>query len=461
MTLISSISGIRGTIGGSPGNNLTPVDIVRFASAYATYIKKANPGKRKCRVVTGRDGRMSGEMISMLAATVLNSMGIDVYDIGLTTTPTVEVAVPMLNAQGGIIFTASHNPEEWNALKLLNEKGEFLSKKEGENILAVASAGKFKYSTSRSIGKIIDFPVMNTKHLKQVTDLKLVDKKAIKSRKFKVVVDGINSSGGIMVPRLLQMLGLQAEDIFVLNWKPDGRFAHNPEPLPGHLGEIVSAVKEKKADLGIVVDPDVDRLAFVCEDGSFFGEEYTLVAVADYVLSKTPGNTVSNLSSTRALKDVTEKYGKKYTASAVGEVNVVEAMKKTKAVIGGEGNGGIIYPAAHYGRDALVGVALFLSHLAQQKCKMTQLRKKYPDYFVSKNKVALSPKLNFEAIQKKLMQDFKGNEFNLSDGIRIDFKEGWVHLRKSNTEPIVRIYAEARNQKQADELAKKVVKYLK
>lgn len=461
MTLISSISGIRGTIGGVPGNNLTPVDIVRFTVAYATFIKNSNPGKRKYRVVTGRDGRMSGEMISMLAASVLNSMGIDVYDIGLTTTPTVEVAVPMLNAQGGIIFTASHNPEEWNALKLLNDKGEFIGKKEGEQILAAANAGKFRFATSRSIGKIIDYPVMNTKHLNQVVGMKLVDKKAIKSRKFRVVVDGINSSGGIMVPRLLQMLGVAAEDISVLNWKPDGRFNHNPEPLPEHLTDIVKAVKLKKADLGIVVDPDVDRLAFVCEDGSFFGEEYTLVAVADYVLSKTPGNTVSNLSSTRALKDITEKYGKKYTASAVGEVNVVEAMKKTKAVIGGEGNGGVIYPAAHYGRDALVGVALFLTHLAQQKCKMSQLRKKYPDYYVSKNKVALSPKLNFEAVKEKLMKDFKGNEFNLADGIRIDVKEGWVHLRKSNTEPIVRIYAEARKQKQADDLAKKVVKYLK
>ena len=461
MTLISSISGIRGTVGGEPGNNLTPVDIVRFASAYGTFIKAASKGRKKCRIVVGRDGRYSGEMISALASSVLNSMGIDVYDIGLTTTPTVEVSVTKLKAQGGIIFTASHNPAEWNAMKLLNNKGEFISKEEGDKILALSKSGKFKYSAWSSIGKVIDFPVMNTKHLNQVLSLKLVDKKAIKGRKFRIVVDGINSSGSIMVPRLLEMLGVSSADIKVINWKPNGKFAHNPEPLPGHLKGIVAAVKKHKADLGIVVDPDVDRLAFVCEDGSFFGEEYTLVAVADYVLKHNPGNTVSNLSSTKALKDVTEKYGKKYTASGVGEVNVVEAMKKTKAVIGGEGNGGVIYPALHYGRDALVGIALFLSHLAHEKCKMTQLRKKYPDYFVSKNKIELSPKLNFDAVVKKLVKDFKGNEINLSDGIRIDFTEGWVHLRKSNTEPVVRIYAEARKEKTAESLAGKLIPYLK
>lgn len=461
MTLLSSISGIRGTIGGEAGNNLTPVDIVRFTSAFGAFIKAANPGKRKCRVVTGRDGRISGEMITALAASVLNAMGIDVYDIGLTTTPTVGVSVPKLKAQGGIIFTASHNPEEWNALKLLNANGEFLAKTEGDKILAMANAGKFKYSAARSIGKVIDFPVMNTKHLNQILALKLVDKKAIKNRKFRVVVDAINSSGCIMVPRLLQMLGLASSEILVINWKPDGKFAHNPEPLPKHLKGIVAAVKKHNADLGIVVDPDVDRLAFICEDGSFFGEEYTLVAVADYILKHTPGNTVSNLSSTRALKEVTEKYGKKYTASGVGEVNVIEAMKKTKAVVGGEGNGGVIYPGIHYGRDALVGIALFLSHLAHENCKMTELRKKYPDYYVSKNKVALKPKLNFDAVVNNLVKDFKGNEFNLTDGIRIDLKEGWVHLRKSNTEPVVRIYAEARKQTVADGLANKIMAYLK
>ena len=461
MTLISSISGIRGTVGGLSGNNLTPIEIVRFTSAYGTFLKKANPGKRKCRVVIGRDGRMSGEMISMLAASVLNALGIDVYDIGLTTTPTVEVSVPKLKAEGGIIFTASHNPAEWNALKLLNSKGEFLNKEEGEKILAMANEGNFRYSNPRSIGKIIDFPVMNTKHLNQILALKLVDKKAIKASKFRIVVDGINSSGSIMVPRLLQMLGLNTSDILVLNWKPDGRFAHNPEPLPENLKDISTAVKKEKAHLGIVVDPDVDRLAFVCEDGSFFGEEYTLVAIADYVLKNQLGNTVSNLSSTRALKDVTEKYKKKYSASGVGEVNVIEAMKKTKAVIGGEGNGGVIYPELHYGRDALVGIALFLSHLAQQKCKISQLRKKYPDYYISKNKVNLNPKFSFDTIIKKLMKDFKGNEFNLSDGIRIDFKDSWVHLRKSNTEAVVRIYAEAPDKKVADNLAKKIMAYLK
>ena len=459
MTLITSISGIRGTIGGIQGENLTPGDIVKFTSAYAFFIKELHPGK-KCTIVTGRDGRISGQLVSNLANNTLLSMGIDVIDLGLTTTPTVEIAVTELKTQGGIIFTASHNPEQWNALKLLNDEGEFLGHSEGKRILELAEKATYLYAPVNELGKLTPRHDLNTLHCEKVCKLSYVKKEKVESKNFKVVIDGINSTGSVILPELLMMLGLKKENISVINAEPDGRFAHNPEPLFENLGTIMKTVVEQKADLGIVVDPDVDRLCFVCEDGSLFGEEYTLVAVADYVLKHKPGNTVSNLSSTRALKDVTVKYGGSYTASGVGEVNVVEAMKKVSAVIGGEGNGGVILPDLHFGRDALVGIAIFLSQLAEFGGKVSELRKQYPDYYVSKNKVNLSDSFDFDKTKALLMEKFKDAELNTADGLRIDFPEGWVHIRKSNTEPIVRIYAEGLNKEIAEELAGRIMQHL-
>ncbi|MEZ4839997.1 MAG: phosphoglucosamine mutase [Flavobacteriaceae bacterium] len=457
MSLIKSISGIRGTIGGNVNDNLTPVDAVKFAAAYGSWLLKRNADKEKVRVVIGRDARISGKMISSLVANTLVGMGIHVIDLGLSTTPTVEVAVPMERAEGGIILTASHNPKQWNALKLLNEKGEFLSGDDGKEILEIAENDSYIFADVDNLGIYIKEQGYIDRHIDEVLKLELVDVDAIKQANFKVVVDAVNSSGGIAIPALLERLGVECVKLYC---QPNGHFPHNPEPLKEHLTDISELVVKEKADLGIVVDPDVDRLALICEDGSMFGEEYTLVACADYVLQHTPGNTVSNLSSSRALKDVTLKHGGNYKASAVGEVNVVKLMKDTNAVIGGEGNGGIIYPASHYGRDSLVGVALFLTHLAKSGKSSKELRDSYPSYFMSKNKIELTPQLEVDLILSKVAEIYKGEELNTIDGVKIDFANEWVHLRKSNTEPIIRIYTESTSQQKADQLAQRMIKEL-
>ena len=457
MTLIKSISGIRGTIGGKVGDNLTPVDAVKFASAYGTWLKDYSK-KEKLTVVVGRDARISGPMIHNLVVNTLVGLGIDVIDLGLSTTPTVEVAVPLEKADGGIILTASHNPKQWNALKLLNEKGEFLDGDDGMRILEIADAEAFDFSEVDDLGEITINDAYMDIHIDEVLNLSLVDIDAIKAAKFKVVVDGVNSSGGIIIPRLLKLMGVEVIELYC---DPNGDFPHNPEPLKEHLTDISELVVREKADLGIVVDPDVDRLAFVCEDGEMFGEEYTLVACADYVLSKTPGNAVSNMSSSRALRDVTKVHNGTYEASAVGEVNVVKLMKKNNAIIGGEGNGGIIYPELHYGRDSLVGVALFLTHLANKKMKISELRASYPEYFMSKNKIELTPQIDVDAILIAMADKYKDEEINTIDGVKIDFAENWVHLRKSNTEPIIRIYTEAATQENADALALRIIDEIK
>ena len=457
MTLIKSISGIRGTIGGQPSENLTPIDAVKFAAAYGSWLKNSRPGK-KTKVVIGRDARISGPMIQQLVMNTLVGLGIDIIDLDLSTTPTVEVAVPMEKADGGIILTASHNPKQWNALKLLNHKGEFLSGDDGAEILKIAEKADFSFAEVDELGKITSVDHYIDTHIEEVVMLALVDAKKIAEAGLTVAVDGVNSTGGIAVPKLLKRLGVKVIELYC---EPTGHFPHNPEPLKEHLTEICDLVKKEKADLGIVVDPDVDRLAFISEDGEMFGEEYTLVACADYVLNKTPGNTVSNLSSSRALRDITEKHGGNYEASAVGEVNVVELMKKNEAVIGGEGNGGIIYPELHYGRDSLVGIALFLTFLAEKKMKVSDLRKSYPAYYMSKNKIELTPDLDVDDILLKIEQKYSGEEVSTVDGVKIDFAEHWVHLRKSNTEPIIRIYTEAKSQEKADEVAQNMIKEIK
>lgn len=453
MTLIKSISGIRGTIGGKPSDNLTPIDAVKFAAAYGSWLKNNHSGETT-KVVVGRDARISGEMIQQLVMNTLVGLGIDVVDLDLSTTPTVEVAVPMEKAQGGIILTASHNPKQWNALKLLNEKGEFLSGKDGAQILEMAEKADFDFADVDSLGTVNPATHYIDTHIEEVLKLPLVDATKVAAANFTVAVDGVNSTGGIAIPELLKKLGVNVIELYC---EPTGHFPHNPEPLKEHLTEISSLVKEKGADLGVVVDPDVDRLAFISEDGEMFGEEYTLVACADYVLSKTPGNTVSNLSSSRALRDITRKQGGTYRASAVGEVNVVQLMKDTNAVIGGEGNGGIIYPELHYGRDSLVGVALFLTFMAENKMKVSELRKSYPSYFMSKNKIELTPELDVDKILQEIEKKYSGEEISTVDGVKIDFENYWVHLRKSNTEPIIRIYTEAESQQKADEVAQKMI----
>jgi phosphomannomutase len=457
MTLIKSISGIRGTIGGVVGDNLTPVDAVKFASAYGTFLKN-NSKKDKLTVVVGRDARISGPMIHNLITHTLIGLGINIIDLGLSTTPTVEIAVPLENADGGIILTASHNPKQWNALKLLNEKGEFLSAKEGELILKIAENEAFYFSEVDDLGTITENDAYMDIHIDEVLNLPLVDAEAVAKRKYKVVVDAVNSSGGIIVPKLLELMGVEVVKLYC---EPNGHFPHNPEPLKEHLGDICKLVIQEKADFGIVVDPDVDRLAFISNDGEMFGEEYTLVACADYVLSKTPGNTVSNMSSSRALRDITNNHNQKYHASAVGEVNVVELMKATNAIIGGEGNGGIIYPELHYGRDSIVGIALFLTYLAQQEKTVAQLRSSYPQYFMSKNKIELTPEIDVDAILIAMTKKYESEDISTIDGVKIDFAENWVHLRKSNTEPIIRIYTEAKSQKQADSLATQIIGEIK
>ncbi|MBT8278172.1 MAG: phosphoglucosamine mutase [Bacteroidia bacterium] len=457
MTLIKSISGIRGTIGGQVGDNLTPIDAVKFAAAYGTWIKQ-HRNKEHYKVVVGRDARISGEMIQSLVMQTLVGLGIHVVDLRLSTTPTVEVAVPMEHADGGIILTASHNPKQWNALKLLNAKGEFLDANEGQKILDIAESNTMRFADVDELGKITINDAYIDMHIDEVLNLPLVNTKAIERSNFKVVVDAVNSTGGIAIPRLLDRLGVHAVKLYC---DPTGHFPHNPEPLKEHLTDLSNLVVKEGADFGIVVDPDVDRLAFVCNDGEMFGEEYTLVACADYVLSKTPGPTVSNMSSTRALRDVTEKHGQTYEASAVGEVNVVALMKKNKAVIGGEGNGGIIYPELHYGRDALVGVALFLSLLAEKGISTRKLRDSYPSYFMSKKKIQLTPQLDVDAILKAMEGRYSNEEITTIDGVKIDFEDSWVHLRKSNTEPIIRIYTEAKSQNMADVLADKIITEIK
>ncbi len=458
MPLIKSISGIRGTIGGRPGESLTPVDIVKFSSAYGTWLGRRHRGKR-LMVVIGRDARRSGSMVSSLVSNTLRSLGIDVTDIGLASTPTVEMAVTGTGANGGIIITASHNPAEWNALKLLNEKGEFLSASDGNELLSIAESEDFSYAPLDETGSYVHDDSWSRIHIEQVLALNLVDRKAVANAGFTVAVDCVNSVGGIIVPALLKSLGVK--NIVELNTTPDGHFAHNPEPLPANLGEISSLMASSGADVGFVVDPDVDRLAIICEDGSMFGEEYTLVAVSDYVLAVTPGNTVSNLSSTRALKDITEKHGGQYFTAMVGEVNVVEEMKKRGAVIGGEGNGGVIYPALHYGRDAVAGIALFLSHLALSGMKCSELRKTYPDYFMAKKKLDLPEGISFQRILDSVREDFAGHEMDERDGMRIEYGNGWVQVRKSNTEPVMRVYAEGPTPEEAEGLADKVIEIVK
>lgn len=453
MTLIKSISGIRGTIGGKPGENLTPIDLVKFTSAYAQWLKGEFPG-RKLKVVIGRDARLSGEMAASIVEGTLCGCGVDVINIGLATTPTVEVAVTGKKADGGIILTASHNPRQWNALKLLNSHGEFLSDAEGKKVLALADAGTETYPEIDSIGHVIERCSYNDEHIKAALALKLADIEAVRKAGFKVVVDAVNSVGGVVIPALLREMGV---NVVELNCTPDGNFAHNPEPIPKNLTDISARVPAEQADLGIVVDPDVDRLALICEDGSMFGEEYTLVSVADYVLSHTKGATVSNLSSSRALRDVTEKHGCKYYAAAVGEVNVVTKMKEVGAVIGGEGNGGVIYPELHYGRDALVGVVLFLTLLAKSGLKASQLQATYPAYHISKNKIELTPDIDVDKILSQMKAKYAGEQVTDIDGVKIDFPTQWVHLRKSNTEPIIRIYSESANKASADALAEKII----
>ncbi len=458
MSLIKSISGIRGTIGGPVGDGLNPLDIVRFTAAYATQIK-LNQTVQSKKIVVGRDARISGEMVNQLVIGTLLGMGFYVVNIGLATTPTTELAVTMEQAAGGIILTASHNPKQWNALKLLNERGEFLNALEGENVLKIAVEESFIFADVDELGKLTEDFSYTQRHIESVLALQLVDIEAIKAANFSVAIDCVNSVGGIVLPALLDALGVKkVEKLFC---EPNGHFPHNPEPLPEHLTDISDVMKLGKADVGFVVDPDVDRLAIICEDGSMFGEEYTLVSIADYVLQHTPGNTVSNLSSTRALRDVTNKYGCTYTAAAVGEVNVVTAMKATNAVIGGEGNGGVIYPASHYGRDSLVGIALFLSLMAKSKQKVSDLRKSYPQYYISKNKIQLTPSIDVDGILTVIKGSYKQYEVNDIDGVKIDFPTGWVHLRKSNTEPIIRIYSEAGTAEQADAFAQAMIEEIK
>ncbi|WP_047245208.1 phosphoglucosamine mutase [Maribacter thermophilus] len=457
MTLIKSISGIRGTIGGKPGDNLTPIDAVKFAASYGIWLKDYSK-KDKLKVVIGRDARLSGEMIQNLVVSTLVGLGIDVIDLDLSTTPTVEIAVPLEKADGGIILTASHNPKQWNALKLLNEKGEFLDAAQGAKILEIAEKEDFDFSEVDNLGEIIKNDSYIDIHIDEVLDLSLVDADVIRKAGFKVVVDGVNSTGGIAIPKLLEELGVEVVKLYC---DPTGHFPHNPEPLKEHLADICELVVKEKADFGIVVDPDVDRLAFISNDGEMFGEEYTLVACADYVLSKTKGNTVSNLSSSRALRDITEKHGGTYEAAAVGEVNVVTKMKANNAVIGGEGNGGIIYPESHYGRDSLVGTALFLMLMAEKGGTVAELRASYPSYYMSKNKIQLTPELDVDGILKAMAEKYENEEISTIDGVKIDFPENWVHLRKSNTEPIIRIYTEAKSQSEADALAERIIDEIK
>ncbi|WP_315350412.1 phosphoglucosamine mutase [Segatella oris] len=456
MTLIKSISGIRGTIGGQAGDTLNPLDIVKFTAAYATFIRHSKQSESNT-IVVGRDARISGEMVKNIVCGTLMGMGYDVLNIGLATTPTTELAVRMSKAAGGIIITASHNPRHWNALKLLNQEGEFLTKDNGNEVLEIAEKENFEFADIDHLGKYTEDSTFNQRHIESVLALKLVDRDAIRNAHFKVAVDAINSVGGIILPELLKALGVEYT---MINGEANGDFAHNPEPLAQNLGGIMSEIGKGGYDLGIVVDPDVDRLAFICEDGKMFGEEYTLVSVADYVLSHTPGNTVSNLSSTRALRDVTEKHGGVYTASAVGEVNVTTKMKEVNAVIGGEGNGGVIYPESHYGRDALVGIALFLSSLAQKGCKVSELRATFPEYFIAKNRIDLTASTDVDAILEKVKEQY-GKESDVKvtdiDGVKLDFPDKWVHLRKSNTEPIIRVYSEASTIEEADALGKKLM----
>jgi len=458
MALIKSISGIRGTIGGNVGEGLSPLDVVKFTSAYGTWVKRRH-NKENISVVVGRDARISGEMVDHLVVGTLLGLGIDVIEIGLATTPTTEIAVTTENADGGIILTASHNPKQWNALKLLNEKGEFLNGEDGELVLSLAENQDFDYADVDDLGSYRTVTDYDQQHIDAVLKLKLVDVEAIKKANFTVAIDAVNSVGGTVIPALLRSLGV--DNVVELYCEPNGQFPHNPEPLPENLTEIASVMKAGKADVGFVVDPDVDRLAMVCEDGSMFGEEYTLVAISDFVLSNTPGNTVSNLSSTRALSDVTIKNGGTYSASAVGEVNVVAEMKATNAIIGGEGNGGIIYPESHYGRDALVGVALFLTQLAKSGKTASELRASYPNYFISKNKIELTPEIDVDAILVAMKEKYKAEKVNDIDGVKIDFADEWVHLRKSNTEPIIRIYSESKNEASADALAQKIIADIK
>ena len=456
MTLIKSISGIRGTIGGSAGDSLSPLDIVRFTVSYAIFIRKQ--GNISNSIIIGRDARDSGKMVSNIVSGTLMGCGFDVLDVGLSTTPTIEVAVQLENAAGGIVITASHNPKNWNALKLLNGKGEFLSERDGEEILLLAEENDFVFPETELIGRYSYDDSFNNKHIDEVLKLDLVNVSLVKSSGFRVVVDAVNSTGGFMIPRLLERMGVECIRLYC---EPNGDFPHDPEPLPENLTVTANLVVEEKADFGIAVDPDVDRLAFICEDGTMFGEEYTLVAVSDYVLSKTPGNTVSNLSSTRALRDITLKHKGTYEASSVGEVNVVEKMKATNAIIGGEGNGGIIYPELHYGRDALVGVALFLTQIAEKEISVRELRDSYPDYFMSKNKIELDHEMNVDVVLSILEHNYNGEQISTIDGLKIDFETGWVHLRKSNTEPVIRIYAESEGEVEANALAQKMINEIK
>ena len=457
MALIKSISGIRGTIGGKAGEGLTPIDTVKFTAAYAAFIKKTTP-KDSPKIVLGRDARISGDMVHKLVTGTLMGMGFDVIDIGLATTPTTGIAVPKENASGGIILTASHNPRQWNALKLLDSNGQFLDAKAGEEILRLAEADDFNFAEVDHLGSVSSKDYLEA-HIQDILNLELVDVEAIRNANFSVAIDCVNSVGGIAVPPLLKALGVK--EVFELHCEPHGNFAHNPEPLPEHLTELSAEIRSKKADVGFAVDPDVDRLAIICEDGEPFGEEYTLVAIADYVLSHTHGNTVSNLSSTRALRDVTEKHGATYNASAVGEVNVVAKMKETNAVIGGEGNGGIIYPVSHFGRDALAGIALFLTHLAKSGKKVSALRATYPSYYMSKQKVDLTPETDIDEILSTIKENYKDEDINEIDGVKIEFEDRWVHLRKSNTEPIIRIYSEAPSTEEATQLGEEIIKQIK
>ncbi|TAE40004.1 MAG: phosphoglucosamine mutase [Runella slithyformis] len=459
MALIKSISGIRGTIGGKPGDALTPIDIVKFSSAFGTWLKRKNPDN--VRIIIGRDARLSGEMVSKIVAATLQSIGFEVIDLDLSTTPTVEIAVVQEQAAGGIILTASHNPIQWNALKLLNEAGEFISNTDGAEVLALAEAEDFDFVEVRKLGSYVRNDTYLQKHIALILALPLVDTKAIEARNFKLVVDAVNSTGGLAIPMLLEALGVKPANITLLHCEPTGHFAHNPEPLPENLLDIIREMERGDFDLGIVTDPDVDRLAFICEDGSPFGEEYTLVAVADYVLKHKKGNSVSNLSSTGALRDITQKAGGQYFASAVGEVNVVEMMKAHQAVIGGEGNGGVIYPDLHHGRDALVGIALFLSHLAKFGKSASVLRRTYPNYHISKNKIELTPEINVDNVLEQIKKKYSRNPINDIDGVKIEFDKEWVHLRKSNTEPIIRIYSESETATTADHLAKKIIADIK
>lgn len=457
MSLIKSISGIRGTIGGKVGENLTPVDTVKFAAAYGTWLKSAI-NKEKVKVAIGRDARISGDMVNKLVTATLQSIGIDVIDFGLSTTPTIELMVTEYKTDGGIILTASHNPKQWNALKLLNQKGEFVSAADGEQILAIAENGTFDFVEVDDLGEYSQDETGIDKHIQMIITNDLVDVEAIQNAGFKVVIDAVNSTGGLAIPALLDQLNVEYVKLYC---EPNGQFPHNPEPLKEHLTDICALVTQEKADLGLVVDPDVDRLAFIDEKGEMFGEEYTLVAVADYILSKVKSDTVSNLSSSRALRDITEKHGQKYQPAAVGEVNVVEKMKETNAKIGGEGNGGIIFPALHYGRDALIGIALFLTHLAEQKKTVSELRSEYPSYFMSKNKIQLTPQIDVDDLLEKVKNHYADQEVNTIDGVKVDFEKEWVHLRKSNTEPIIRVYTESTTQDKADQLAEKMITVVK